>query len=339
MKKKDIIKVLNAVKTINNLKEILSYTKYERPFEPPLAKDEKYWLPNIKGLESQLETLKKEIRNAQEENDKALNDLKPCTHEVRISTYEDLGIGDTETHKCVLCGKYIAKPRKNNWYENTNAVVIKNKEQFDGDYWYSYEKGMSKKEIMNIITNILNKYNDEDEIDLIKEFANLSLENKDINIYDQTKNNHKFILIIGGSNINILEGDSKYYLTKDISDISIKFLKHFSNILNTKIVLIDRQETIKKAIFDEYRKNDWIILKPYEYLEEIEKELTLLKNTPFKIIIDLSDFYKLNISDNQIKEERYPLNLKQYFPNSEIFEITEKQEYMDVCHKVKKLLK
>ena len=345
MKKKDIVKVLKATKTIADLQKILSYTKEKVPFNTSWQiKDEKDWLPDIKGLEPQLEILKQEIKQAKKDNDKAINDLKKCTHDVRISTYEDVGIcffGDSESHKCVLCNSDIAKPRQNNWYEDTRAVVIKNNKQFDGDYWYSYAKGMSQKEIMSIIFNILDKYEEDDEIDLIAEFANLNLKEKDIVTYDPLKSNKSLILIIGGSNTCVLEGSSKYYLTKELSDVSVQFLEHFSNILNTKIVLIDRKETIKKPIFDEYRKCDWIKLITYEYLDEVEKELGFLTNVRFKTIIDLSSFYKLNIFDNQINEEEYSLNLKEYFPDSDIIQMRDVSEIEchNICHKTKKLLR
>ena len=343
MKKKDMVKILEATKTISDLKQILSYTKYEKHFSGNLGvKDEKNWFPFVEGLEPQFEVLKKEIKKAQIENTKALADLKLCTHDVRISTNEDNGMYISETHKCVLCNKYISTPRCNNWYENTHAVIIKNNKQDCGDYWYFYEQGMSQSEILDIVIKILDKYKNEDEVNLVQDFANLNLENKNIKIYDSSKNSSKFILIIGGSNINILENGNKLYLTKELNDSSVNFLEYFSNILDTKIVLIDRKETIEKSVFDSYRKKSWIKLISYKYITEVEKELALLTNTPFKIIIDLSDFYTANIFNNRINCERYLLNLREYFPNSDIFELEErkeKTEYMDVCHKIKKILK
>ena len=46
------------------------------------------------------------------------------------------------------------------------------------------------------------------------------------------------------------------------------------------------------------------------------------KDISFKLIIDLSELYKYNISNDVISKENYDLNIRDYFPNSKIIKVS-----------------
>ena len=320
MKKKDIKKVLFAYDNINNLSILVSYTK-TNGFSSIYDKDEKLWLPFLEGFEEEMDILKDEIREARASYDKALEDKKMCSHDIRIETVEDDGgFCLSPTHRCALCGAVVNT--NYSWYlsdgRNNYTVTVKNKNQFDGDYWYIYDKGLDRGEVINYVMSFLDKYEDDDEVDLVEEFSLLDLQ-KDITVNKKKRILNDYVLIIGGTNKERLYDD--IYISKAVNDESYNFLDYFGNLFNTKVALFDREEVLSKDKFDKYRKCRWILFKDYDSLFSLEKELTNFRDIDFGVILDLSDLYDYSYQDNCLTTLKYDLDLKSIFPNSKIVKI------------------
>lgn len=104
MKKCDILKMIEANKTIEKNKELVSISFYEEGIYR-WELDEKCWFPNIKDLEEHFTVLKKEVKtaiNKTNENRKIIDDYN-CQHETRLIDYSAYG----NSSVCVLCGKKI----------------------------------------------------------------------------------------------------------------------------------------------------------------------------------------------------------------------------------------
>lgn len=314
MKKKDIINLIKAKETLYKNNDLISIIKNHNFYI-----DEKYWFPNLPELQKYFDILKKELKQAKNETDEALNIIKnsQCTHDVRLD-YNSI-------YNCVICGKNIHSNNyhsfKESIYRNKHSVTFQSKYQWDEDgYKYEIKNGKTEQEIWNMIFEILKNYNDEDDVDLVLEFSKLNIENMEINLEKRKKEN--YILIISGSNIEYVSDN--LYLTKNVNLNCTDFFNFFTSLLNTRVAIIDNDFSYDKQNYDEnYVAN-------YTTLSSLESSLLWLKDVPFNLIIDLSELYNYEIKDNKIITKNYNLNLKELFPNSNIVKITDFKNINDL---------
>ena len=328
MKKKEIIELLNAKKILLNnrnlLKSIDIVTCNDKDFFL-FAKKEDRWYPNIPELKQEFDTLKQELKEKLEESRKKDKIIKEnnCSHEVRMKYHKCLGVYD---NKCVLCGNISKSDNEISFYEsnyrNKHTVTFEYLEQ-EGDYGEKYvvKNGVTEEEVINLIIKILDKYNLDDDVDLVEEFSKLNLNNCEIN--KEERYNEDYILIIGGTNQEYLNKD--VYVSKRYESNSIEVFNYFIDKIDTKVVLIDNIETISKTKYIEEIKrngkyyNDNILIDTYDTIKELKRILNNLKKIKFKQVINISDInnYKVNRNVSLVK---YDLDLDKLFPNSEIIE-------------------
>lgn len=131
MKKKDILKVIEATDILNKYKDFRNIEKY----------------PNIPELKTEFELLKEELEEIKEkikESKKTLDNIK-CDHQVRMQ-YRCFIHSNNE---CVLCGNivptdnYISFNHSN--YRNNYTVTFLAKNQ-EGDFGEKYTLKMEKQE-------------------------------------------------------------------------------------------------------------------------------------------------------------------------------------------------
>ena len=318
MKKKDIINLINAKRIIEKNYHLLKSIKTIDGYLP-----EEEWFPHNEKYQEQFNILKKEILEAIVETPKAkriASSIK-CNHEVRLTHWHILG----SEYECVICGKTVSSDNLVNWfqsiYRNKHTVSFYDKNQKD-EYGYKYtvESGKTKEEVINMILNVLAKYNDDDEIDLVDEFSKLNILGMEIN--KEPRKEENYILIIGGTNSLYLDPNKEIYARKDYKSITIDFLNYFSQLLNTKIAIIENKDTLKRNKFKEHKEN-YYYLKFYNYntINELNNYISNLKSISFKVIIDLTDLYEYQINDNIISSKPYNLNLKELFPHSQIIKV------------------
>lgn len=319
MKKVEILKLIEVNKKINENKNLLSIIE-DASFQRILI-DKEYWFPNIEELKHEFKILENEVQKALDEtstNKKYIENCS-CSHEVRLNHY---GLFWNTSH-CVLCDESIPSDNLVNWEYSKNrnkyCVILDDKHQYDDDGYYMIKEGYTNTQVIEMILDIIMDKNDEDEIDLIQEFKKLNLKKCKIN--EEKKINENYILIIGGSNKQYIDKES--YLYKKGLEVGLDFIEYFSNLLNTKVELIDNPETMNnqkfKKIFDE--KNNNLNFEKYETINQLEKILLEQKKIPFKIIIDLSELYKYKINNQEISKEIYNLKLSEYFKDSHIITI------------------
>lgn len=342
MKKRDIIELIEANNVIEKHQDLLS-TIQNKTYWSSSYKNEKYWFPDIKEFEEYFKVLKKELLQAQEETKKAMETIqsKECSHEVRLS-YHSLF---SSSNHCVLCGHTASSDNvisfKESSYRNKHTVTFVSKDQEDEDGYYKVETGKTRREVYEMILEILKNYEDEEEIDLVKEFDKLNLENVKIN--KEKRKQENYILIIGGTNLEYLNQEKRIFISNEIKTSSLKIFQYFISLLNTKVAVIDRKEIIEKPIFEEIEKDhSKILLQEYTTLGYLETALYQVRNIPFKLIIDLSEIYDYKIEESEIKETPHDLNLQDRFPNSQIVKIdssTNDNDLERTCNHMKELLK
>lgn len=321
MKKKDIIKLINANEVIVRHNKLLSTIRnqYHNTY---YYEKEDFWFPNIIELEEYFKVLKKELiqaKNETLESEKVLNETE-CTHDIRLKYYSPYG----NCNKCILCGYKASSDssirfRESN-YRNKHTVTFDAKYQ-EGEEPYEIETGKTEEEVIKILLKILKSYEDEDEIDLVEEFDKLNLKNIDINTEKRKQEN--YILIIGGTNLEYVDKEKDIYLTKKPQLTSLDFLKYFITLLNTKVAVIDRKETLDNNEFKELKKDyGRVCLYDYTTLGYLETSLFQVKDISFKLIIDLSEICDYEIKENEVNIKMHDLNLKERFPNSHIVKIS-----------------
>lgn len=315
MKKIEILKLIEAKQIIKNNSTILSITR-DKIYESILI-DKKYWFPQIDELNEEFAILGEEVQSILTEttNCKKYIQSSNCEHEIRLKYYNLFG----HYSKCIFCGKTAESDNCVSWESSINrnkyCVKLDAKEQKD-DYDDYISNGYTEEEIIDIIINILKKYDDFDEVDLVQEFKKLNLKNCTIN--EEKKVNENYILIISGTNKQYI--DSESYLFKEGLNQGIDFMKYFSGLLNTKVELIDNQETTKNDDFFKQRNYNLKLIH-YITISDLKKILNEQKNIPFKLIIDLSEPYEYHFTEESVKKEPIDLNLSEIFPNSRIIRI------------------
>lgn len=325
MKKKEIIKLIQAKKVIEQHQGLLSTIKFNR-FDT--EEDEKYWYPNIPELKEYFDILKKEILQAKKEtleNEKIIQKMN-CSHEIRLKHFFFLG----NYCKCVLCGKEISSDNnisfKESNYRNKYTVTFEAKYQCDGEGEpCEIKTGKTELEVQKIILDILKNFQDENEVDLVEEFSKLKIENMEIN--KEKRKHEKYVLIIGGTNIELLNNEDNIYVSKETKNTSLDFLNYFTSLLNTKVAVIDREETLNMQEFEEIVNTiDNVVLYDYSSLEYLESALNQVEDVSFSLIVDLSELYNYEIKENQVKRMSYDLHLSEKFPNSQIIKIRKNNE-------------
>lgn len=311
MKKIEIINLIRANRIIDKNSKLLSITRDKR--FPNIKIDIEYWFPDIEELKGEFEILKKEVLDVQKESNecKQIIQKSKCNHEVRLKHFGLFG----SHSNCIFCNKTIMGDNCVNWEYSVNrnnyCVDFIAKYQDDEDYDY-VDYGYTKEEIYSIIENILKDKQDNEEIDLVQEIKKL---NKD-NCYISQKPIKKETYIL------ILNGTNKYYLDKETYiqnnnriNIAIEVLKYLSNLLNTKVELIDNEK------LEIENSNSNIRTMKYETYEELNKMLLEQQDIPFKIIIDITQLFDYNIENKEIKRKEIVLELEKIYPNSRIIRI------------------
>ena len=184
MKKREIIELISANRTIDNNDPVIANIE-DRSYYLPFRRIEDEWFPNIPDLNQYFDILKTEIKESIEESDKAKEDIKSirCDHQVRLEHYGFI----TSDYECVLCGHHVSSDNsisfKDSNNRNKHTVTFIDKYQTD-DYYddkYEVKEGKTKEQVYTYILGILEKYNDEDEVDLVEEFSKLNIDNMTIN--------------------------------------------------------------------------------------------------------------------------------------------------------------
>lgn len=315
MKKEQILKLIDANKTIKKNAPLLSITKEER-FNTTKSKE--YWFPNIEDLKEEFNVLSEEVQSALDETTNCEKCFSDCSHDVRLEHYHLFG----KYSKCVFCEKTIESNNNISWELSTNrnryCVNLSAKHQDDDDHG-DIPDGYTNEDVFEIIMNIIKDKKDDEDIDLIQEFKKLKLNHCNIN--EEKKVNENFILIIGGSNKHYIDYES--YLYKKGLNIQLDFIQYFSGLLNTKVKLIDNNDVFDNKNKEKYFPKDNYNLKfvNYETIDDLEKILSSNKDIPFKLIIDLSEIYLYETKNNSISKKIYNLNLQEYFKESKIIRI------------------
>lgn len=321
MKKKDILKLIKARQTINNNAALLS-TIENTYFHTTSYINESRWYPNITELKPYFDILKEELLKAKNETEKAKKIIakSQCPHEVRLK-YHSLFVS---SNACVLCGKSVSSDNlisfKESLYRNKHTVTFTSKYQSDEDGEYIIEDGKTNDDVLAIILDIIAPFNDEDDIDLVQEFAKLNLPNVDINL--EKRKTENYILIIGGTNQEYLDNEHKVYVTQNDEFDYKDIIAYFYELINTKIAIIAPKDILNDEKIKEIEDNhSQVFYQDYTTLGYLDTAIYQVKNIPFKLIIDVSNLYNYEIIDNQIVSTRHNLNLQEKFPNSNIIRI------------------
>ncbi len=330
MKKREIIELINANRTIDNNDQVIANIE-DRSYYLPFRRREDEWFPNIPDLNQYFDILKTEIKESLEESDKAKENIKSiqCDHSVRLEYYGTF----TSSYKCIFCGhrtdsdNVISFKESDNRNKHTVTFVSKYQKDED-DYGYTVKNGYTKEQVYTYILGILEKYNDEDEVDLVEEFSKLNIDNMTIN--KEKRKQEKYILIIAGTNKEYLN-DSTYISNQ--YDLKVEdYYNYFISMLNTKVGIIDNS-------FKYDSSSSKVDVKNYATLESLNKSLEYYKDIKFDIVIDLTKLYQFEIINNEFKSNEYKLPLNELFPNSCIFSINESLKVEENCNNIKKLLK
>lgn len=345
MKKKEIVNLIHAQEVIELHQDLLSTIKVQRL---NIEEGEKFWYPNIPEFKEYFEILKKEVLQAKKEaleSEKIAQEID-CSHEVRLKYH---GLFNCYC-KCVLCKKHISSDNsisfKESNYRNKHTVTFPAKYQSDDGVPYEVKNGKTMLEVRKIILEILKNFQEEDEIDLVEEFSKLKIAKMEIN--KEKRKQEKYILIIGGTNVKFLDDEESVYVTKEMQNTSLAFLNYFISLLNTKVAVIDRKETLNTQEFKEISNN--VLLYDYTSLDYLKTALYQVEDIPFQLIIDLSQIYDYEIKENQVEYEVHDLHLNDKFPKSRIIKIVtnkdgyyleeeDKKNFEDTCSYLKRMLK
>lgn len=318
MKKKDILKLINAKTTITKNEKLLS-TIQNRLFRTTHYEPMEFWFPKLPELKEYFDILKKELLDAKQETEEACDILSNtiCQHEVRLN-YHSLFCS---SNVCVLCGQSASSDNvisfKESNYRNKHTITFPAKYQEDDDGPYKVKNGLTNEEVYTIIKSILENYSDDDEVDLVEEFSKLDI--KAMNVNKEKRKNENYILIIGGTNRKYV--NDTYISRKKYSD-STNFITYFSEVLNSKIAIIENRDILNnQEIANLERNHNNIFFQDYNSLDTFETCLYQVEKIPFKLIIDISELYDYQIQDESILSVPHELSLKDKFPNSHIVRI------------------
>jgi len=340
MKKIEIINLINKhIKLIQNKERLDSI----------LNSDYNHWtysinsvFPNISELNEEFDILKKELLGLEYENKELETYLSrvACTHPIRIrysGAFYNYSI-------CSLCGKKFNGDNISNGNTIYNDI---NRNSYCALFTGTYEdedygtiKGYELEDIYQMVTQLINKYSDDDVIDLVKEFS--TLDNKDIIINNKPFIKEIYILIISGSNKINIDSNNTYLTVNNELDAS-KLAYLLLGIPNVKIEIFDstgmtQNETYKNNL--KYANYNNLRISTYTTIESLEEQIKKEQNVPFDLIINLSDLFTYSIENNILYTNKYDLNLANIFKNSYIMEIKESKNKTDkeILEELKKSL-
>ena len=304
MTKLELLKLVNMLKYYQSTKkitEVENNIKHKRsifPDIPELNDDFNILTEEIRNIIKKRESIKKEIDNIN----------KNCNHEIRL-VYYGLFI---DSYKCPMCGKELSDSD----FDLTNklrahCVLLPNKYQYDSD---NIKDGYDFELVYNIILDILKEKKDEENINLIKEFANLHL--KYCEIKNEDVEDEKYILIIGGSNIENITSYS--YFTSDNHINSKDIFNYFKDSLNIRIKYIENEKVI--GCVSKVRGDGMIAEESYNSIEKLNKILNK-ETVDYDIIIDATNLYEYIVENNKIEVKKYDLKLKEKFKSAKVIRI------------------
>lgn len=317
MKKREIIEMLNAIEILKKYGNFIVMKKEDDRFIE-IFEDEKRWYPNIPELKEYFDILKEELTDIKDKTNNAIKNRKTikCSHEVRLKNYQL----SWHYYQCALCGASI---KLSNRFEepldlDKHYISFINKYQFDYDDGpYKIESGKSRKELLDLILKILEKYSDEDEVDLVEELSKLNIGPEEVNLEKRSK--ETYILIINGTNIEYIKNNDIYISRRSLISDTIKFIECFLGLLNTRLAIVEGESFIK----DEYLKKIGglrnKILK-YDTIKDLKINLNALRYTHLNQCL-LSELYDYKIENGNVVASDYSLNLERLFPNSIIIRV------------------
>ena len=311
MKKKDIIEFLEYRKNLYSYQQV-DILDFE--------------LPDIKEIEDDLKILQKEldsikdkkkasIKYVEENRDKIAR--KKCSHPILFGSPSRWGT----FYHCMLCNKDFINNSDLEEIKETVQIIEDFKDD-DGQFYRRY----NFYDIYNMVIDILNNYDDEDEVNLSDEFLKLFNEDKigdvTINVKHYTKKYN--VLVIAGS--NEIKIDDNTYIRKDNRDIDeiIKYLRYLDRV---KVTTINNPNKINLVHRLEYKT-----------IEEFNNKLEGVLDNKYNLVIDLSDLFKYEIKDGIINISQIKLNLKELFPDSIILDLKDRKEEIEFYKILKEVI-
>lgn len=318
MKKREIIEMINSIETLKKYGDFIVTKRGDGRFIQGFE-DEKRWYPNIPELKEYFDILKEELTDIKDKTNNAIKNRKTikCSHEVRLKNYQL----SWHYYQCALCGASI---KLSNRFEESldldkHYISFINKYQFDYDDGpYKIESGKSRKELLDLILKILEKYSDEDEVDLVEELSKLNIGPEEVNLEKRSK--ETYILIINGTNIQYIKKDNIYISRRPLISDTIKFIECFLGLLNTRLAIVEGESFIKDEYLKKIENPRNKILK-YVAIKDLLINLNSLRDIPFKLVLDLSELYNYKIENDEVKVSDYLVDLKKLFPSSVIIRI------------------
>ena len=275
--------------------------------------DEKELIPNIPDIKEDLEIIRIEIQNVLREVAKARKIIKDykCNHEIRLTQY---GFGTL--HHCVFCGKMICGENTRNWeeskYRNSYCVNLDDCNQPDWDSGLS--DGYKEADVFEIIKEIINDKDDDEDIDLVKEFSKLDLKRCEVKM-EETKNEQR-VLIVGGTNKKHLDEGS--YITTKVSNIAEEIAKEFLGVIDMKVLLIDNEGNFAISHHD----YDGLKTQVYDSSTSLEGLLRYYsENSKFDLIVDTSDLRSFIIKNGDVVVKKIEINFSKYFPSTKVVRV------------------
>ena len=323
MKKIDIMNLIESNLTILKNQELISSIKLHKDYFDIYHKEEPMY-PDIQEFNNDFNILKREYlaaRNASLESENNINNLRiKCTHDVRLC-YHYLFFSN---NKCVLCGKDISSDNcfsfKESNYRNKHTVTFDSRYQEDEDEMpYEITDGKTIEEVLLLIKDLIKDYNDNDDIDLVDIFNQDQVANADINL--EKRKQEKYVLIIGGTNKEFIDDNQQTYISNLNEIDSYYFYNYFKSLLNTKVAIIDNNETFSNKQYVGVEENNNTYLKSYTSIKSLNYTLKSFNNITFDLIINVSSLIKYSINSNQIITSEYTLNLSNIFPNTHVINI------------------
>ncbi len=314
MLKKDIVALIEYYKNLRksnygNQSEYLDcdILEYEIPQIPEISE-------HLNILKKELEEIKANKRNALkyvEDNQTKVKDLKTkCPHPLIFRSYGG-GFGSSFSIgcHCALCHKDL-----NYKFETHKNIVVLNPEYYDGE---NYERNYNDKDVYNFLINILKDKNDDDEIDLSKEFKDLfaNLDIGEVTINGKLYYKEYKILIIAGTNHFVLNENTS--LIKKPDNTLENILKCLAHIQRTRLTIFSEEGLRKEP--NGYPKFEFVSV------EDLQNLLTSKQDIFYDLIIDATTLFTYNLQKNQetynLEFTPYKIDLKKYFPNSPIWHL------------------
>lgn len=274
-------------------------------------------IPNIPDIKDSLNLLQEELEELKARKQNALDYVKAkkeqiklihCTHPL-IYKYQGGGFESPSTpNKCILCGQILKKEELN---KLENKIEIKDdfadEESVIKNYNFNY--------LYPILIQILDKYNDNDEVDLNREF--LELYNQ--NIIGEMKINGKEykrkykILVLGGSN-EISINENVFINIHSYNNV-LMILKHLEFIQRTNLEILIPYNL-------EYKRFEYCT-KKFKTLKDFSSLLKEKSKEQYDLIIDATTPFDYEINNDKIIITYPKINLEELFPNTNIIHVND----------------